>query len=67
MVSNENYESYVNEGRITLLPKAEMQELEEAANNIGSEVIIIGNENQEGEQFWNLTKGVGAILRFALE
>lgn len=49
------------------VPKAEMQELEEKANNIGSEVIIIANENQEGEQFFNLTKGVGAILRFPIE
>ncbi len=49
------------------LPRAEMQEFEEKAKNIGAEVVIIGNENQEGEQFFNLTKGVVAILRFALE
>src|SRR3989338_3498464 len=49
------------------LPKEHMQELESMANNIGSEVHFITNENQEGEQFYNLTKGIGAILRFALE
>ena len=49
------------------LPKEQMQELESMANNIGSEVHFITNENQEGEQFYNLTKGIGAILRFALE
>lgn len=48
-------------------PKDQAQELEKAANNIGAEVIIISTENQHGEQFLNLTKGVGAILRFALE
>ncbi|MDP3881713.1 MAG: peptide chain release factor aRF-1 [Nanoarchaeota archaeon] len=49
------------------LPKDQMQELEALAANIGSEVHIISNENQEGEQFYNLTKGIGAILRFAIE
>jgi peptide chain release factor subunit 1 len=49
------------------LPKQEMQELEERAARIGSEVFIISHENQEGEQFLNLTKGVGAILRFPIE
>lgn len=49
------------------LPKEEMQELEKKAERIGAEVILISHENQEGEQFFNLTKGVGAILRFALE
>lgn len=48
-------------------PKDKAIELEKLAENIGSEVIIISHENQEGEQFLNLTKGVGAILRFALE
>ncbi len=49
------------------MPKKEAEELEKSALNIGSEVIIISTENQDGEQFYNLTKGVGAILRFALE
>ncbi len=49
------------------LPKEQQQELEKKANNIGSTVHLISNENQEGEQFFNLTKGVGAILRFPIE
>lgn len=49
------------------LPKKYMQELEQAAEKIGAEAVIISTENQEGEQFFNLTKGVGAILRFQIE
>ncbi len=49
------------------LSKEETSELESLAANIGSEVVIISTDNAEGEQFFNLTKGVGAILRFALE
>lgn len=49
------------------LPKEEMQEFEKLAENIGSEVHIISTETEEGMQFFNLTKGVGAMLRFALE
>lgn len=49
------------------LPKDKMQEVERLAANIGSEVVIISTENQDGEQFLNLTKGLGAILRFGLE
>lgn len=47
--------------------KEQAKELEQMAANIDSEVTFIGTENQDGEQFWNLTKGVGAILRFGLE
>lgn len=49
------------------LPKDKIKEYETAAENIGAEVQIISTESQEGEQFLNLTKGVGAILRFGLE
>jgi len=49
------------------LDKSKTKEFEKLAENIGSQVIIISHENQDGEQFWNLTKGIGAILRFALE
>ncbi len=49
------------------LPKNKIQEFEKLAENIGAEVSIISTENQDGEQFLNLTKGFGAILRFALE
>jgi peptide chain release factor subunit 1 len=51
----------------TKLPKELTQELETLASNIGSEVILISTDNQDGEQFLNLTKGIGAILRFAIE
>ncbi|MAG37947.1 peptide chain release factor 1 [Candidatus Pacearchaeota archaeon] len=44
------------------------KEFEESAKNIGSEVVIISDEeNQDAQQFQNLTKGVGAILRFQIE
>lgn len=49
------------------LPKEETQNLERKAKEIGSEVFIISTENPEGEQFYNLTKGVGALLRYAIE
>jgi len=49
------------------LDKTQTEELEKAATNIGSEVIIISTEHQDGEQFENLTSGIGAILRFAIE
>jgi peptide chain release factor subunit 1 len=49
------------------LDKDIKSKLEKAAKNIGSEIVIIGNENQDALQFDNLTKGIGAILRFALE
>ncbi|MBS3090037.1 peptide chain release factor aRF-1 [Candidatus Pacearchaeota archaeon] len=48
-------------------PREQAEELESEAERIGSEVFIISNENQEGEQFFNMTKGVGAILRFQIE
>lgn len=43
------------------------QELEKMAENTGAETIIISTENQDGEQFLNITNGVGAILRFSIE
>lgn len=49
------------------LDKKITKEFEEMANNIGAEVVIISIESPEGEQFLNLTKGLGATLRFALE
>lgn len=48
-------------------PKDKTDEFEAMARNIGSEVHIISTETQEGEQFLNMTKGIGAILRFNLE
>jgi len=49
------------------IPKAQIAELEKKALNIGSDVVLISTETEEGQQFWNMTKGIGAILRFALE
>ncbi len=49
------------------LDKEKMKRFEMLADTIGSEVIIISMETTEGEQFFNLTKGVGAILRYQIE
>lgn len=49
------------------LDKHKIAELEKKAINIGSKVILISDETEEGKQFLNMTKGFGAILRFALE
>jgi len=49
------------------LPKEQQEELEKSAERIGSKVFIVSKDTQHGEQFANLTKGVGAMLRFALE
>ena len=49
------------------LDKQTKEDLERAAESIGSEVVIISNDHQDAEQFLNITKGVGAILRFAIE
>ena len=49
------------------LDKEKAKEFEKMAEDTGSKISIVGMENHEGEQFWNLAKGVGAVLRFALE
>ncbi len=49
------------------LPKERIAHYEKAAESIGAEVAIISNETQEGVQFFSITKGVGALLRFSLE
>lgn len=49
------------------LSREKMKEFEELANMIGAEFFIIRFEHPDGEQFWNLTSGFGAVLRFALE
>ena len=43
------------------------KEFEELAANIGASVVLVGADHTDGEQFWNLTEGVGAILRFSLD
>ncbi len=49
------------------LEKNKIAELEKAALDMGSEVIMVSDETPEGEQFFNMTKGIGAILRFQIE
>jgi peptide chain release factor subunit 1 len=49
------------------LEKSQIAEYEKLALNMGSEVILVSDETQEGEQFFNITKGIGAILRFQIE
>ncbi|OIO80107.1 hypothetical protein AUJ84_04530 [Candidatus Pacearchaeota archaeon CG1_02_32_132] len=49
------------------LEKGKIAEFEKKAINIGAEVILVSNDTDEGKQFYNITKGFGAILRFALE
>ena len=49
------------------IPKAKIAELEKKAENIGSHVFLVSAETEEGQQFLNITKGIGAILRFRME
>ncbi len=49
------------------LEKSKIAEFEKMAIDMGSEVIMISDETPEGEQFLNMTKGLGAILRFQIE
>jgi peptide chain release factor subunit 1 len=49
------------------LDKHKIAEFEKKAEQMSSSIEIISTETQEGEQFYNLTKGVGALLRYALE
>lgn len=50
-----------------VIKNPESREFEQLAINIGAETTVISTEHTDGEQFFNLTKGYGAILRFALE
>lgn len=49
------------------LEKGKIAEFERLAIDMGSEVILISTETPEGDQFFNITKGFGAILRFQIE
>ncbi|MCX8159102.1 MAG: peptide chain release factor aRF-1 [Candidatus Pacearchaeota archaeon] len=49
------------------MSKEKIEEFSKLAENIGAEVYVITTESPEGEQFLNLTKGIGAILRFQIE
>ncbi len=50
----------------TNLSKRETQSLETLAENTGARVVFFSADHPDGAQFYNLTKGAGAILRFAL-
>jgi len=69
----ENVEKAIQYGAVeTLLLSKELgaEEIAEArrlAESISAKVEIISTETEEGEQFWNMTKGYGAILRFDIE
>jgi len=47
--------------------KDKIEQYRAAAEKIGAETVIITTESPEGLQFFNLTRGVGALLRFGLE
>lgn len=49
------------------LEKGKIAEFERLAIDMGSEVILVSTETPEGDQFFNITKGFGAILRFQIE
>ena len=48
------------------LDKEKNKELQKLAENISSKIEIVSTDTEEGEQFWNMTKGMGAILRFEI-
>lgn len=48
-------------------PKEQMSEIEALAASSGAEMIIVSSDHPDGEVFNNLTKGVGALLRFPME
>lgn len=49
------------------LEKEKQAEFEKKAEAIGSHVILVSTETDEGKQFLNITKGLGATLRFPIE
>src|SRR3989338_1289487 len=49
------------------LNKETHNELVKLAENISSKIEIVSHDTEEGQQFWNMTKGVGAILRYRFE
>lgn len=49
------------------LAKDKIAEFEKKAMAMGSEVTLISIETPEGEQFLNITRGLGALLRFTIE
>lgn len=49
------------------LEKSQIAYYERRAEETGAQVTIISDETPEGVQFFNITKGIGALLRFAFE
>jgi len=49
------------------LDRDEAKEFERMAENIGAEVVIISGDDHDSAQFFSITKGIGAILRFPME
>lgn len=49
------------------LPKEKIADFEKRAIAMGSTVILISRETPEGDQFFHLASGLGAILRFPIE
>jgi peptide chain release factor subunit 1 len=49
------------------IEKQKIADLEKKALAMGSDVVLISNETEEGQQFFNMANGFGAILRFAIE
>lgn len=49
------------------LPKDQAEELVKLAEQSGTTVEFVSLENQDGEQFNNVSKGVGGILRFQID
>ena len=49
------------------LKKETHKELVALAENISSKIEIVSHDTEEGQQFWNMTNGVGAILRYRFE
>jgi len=47
------------------LPKETVKSFVDMANNTGAEVEFVSADNQEGQQFFNLS-GIGAVLRYKL-
>jgi len=46
------------------MKKESIKEFTKLGENISSKIEIVSMETEEGDQFYNVTKGVGAILRF---
>ncbi len=69
----ENVEIALERGAVELLvlskklEKSRIAHYEKRAEEIGANVVLVSTETPEGDQFFNITKGVGALLRFAFE